>query len=150
MFTIDFYTIPTRYTDYQLFFRRRDQKKFRPAIARNPSTALGLLLYMNREHISKPGSELRTLLDTTAMLGIPGLTLVGDGIWSGEEWAARLLPESSWCFPEKFLKRDVSPSEERVTIETLIAASERRKDEGRQEHKKAEREWKRIVKFLGD
>jgi hypothetical protein len=148
MFTIDCYIIPARYTDYQFFFRRRNQNKFRPAIAGNPSIALGLLLYMNREHISKPGSELRTLLDTAAMLGIPGLQLIGDGIWSREEWATRLLPESSWCFPETFFKPEVTPSEERNTIETLIAASERRKDEGRQAHKKAEREWKRIVNFF--
>ena len=155
MFSVDCYKIPVfRYNDYQFFFRGKNRKKFKTAVAPNPTLALGLLLVMNREEISEPGSELRKLLDAAAELDIPGLNAIADGIWSRREWAKKLLPESSWSFPEEFMVK-LAPSEDSFimnnSLDTLIAESDRRKDEGRKMKDKDDRKsrkalahWKRL------
>ena len=149
MFDIGYYTVPAfRYNDYQFFFRRRNREKFKSAIAGNPSTALGLLLVMNRELISKPESELRKLLDAAAVLDIPGVAVIGDGIWKREEWATRLLPESSWKFPEQFFEPKRAPSEETRTLETLIADSEQRKNKGREYADELSRKARNVMRWL--
>jgi hypothetical protein len=65
---------------------------------------------------------------------VKGEATFADGIWSRKEWAKKLLPESSWSFPEEFMV-ELAPSENsfivKNSLDTLIAESDRRKDEGR-------------------
>lgn len=146
MFDVGYYKIPVGpYHDYQVFFRRKNREKFKSAVCGNPYVALGLLLVMNREHISKPGSELRRVLDVAAELDLPGLAALGEGIRYRKEWATRLLPESSWSFPEEFLSKD-PPSE--VTLATLIAKSEERRDEGRKLKAQDDQKHRRLNKWF--
>jgi len=152
MFSVDCYKIPVfRYNDYQFFFRGKNRKKFKTAVAPNPTLALGLLLVMNREEISEPGSELRKLLDAAAELDIPGLNAIADGIWSRKEWAKKLLPESSWSFPEEFMV-ELAPSENsfivKNSLDTLIAESDRRKNEGRKMRRKDEGRMRKVLQML--